>query len=135
MLTIVLGTANENARANESQKLLNWGYTAFDAIKLFDADQAVASPKLWKGKASVINMGSPSPIIVAIPAGSASKVSTQVERMEPIVAPKAKGERVGNLKISIAGQPFSERPLVALEAAELAGWFGRTWDDLRLWIK
>ncbi len=135
LLTIVLGTANENARANESQKLLNWGYTAFDAIKLFDADQAVASPKLWKGKASVINMGSPSPIIVAIPAGSASKVSTQVERMEPIVAPKAKGERVGNLKISIAGQPFSERPLVALEAAELAGWFGRTWDDLRLWIK
>jgi serine-type D-Ala-D-Ala carboxypeptidase (penicillin-binding protein 5/6) len=135
LLTIVLGTANENARANESQKLLNWGYTAFDAIKLFDADQAVASPKLWKGKASVINMGSPSPIIVAVPAGSASKVSTQVERMEPIVAPKAKGERVGNLKISIAGQPFSERPLVALEAAELAGWFGRTWDDLRLWIK
>ena len=50
LLTIVLGAASENARANEAQKLLNWGYTAYDAVRLFDGGQAVASPAVWKGK-------------------------------------------------------------------------------------
>ena len=135
LLSIVLGTANENARANESQKLLNWGYTAFDAVKLFDAEQVVASPKLWKGKASVLNIGSFKPVVVAVPAGSASKVATQIERFEPLVAPKAKGVNVGNLKVSVAGQAFTQVPLVALEAVEQAGWLGRTWDAVRLWIQ
>jgi serine-type D-Ala-D-Ala carboxypeptidase (penicillin-binding protein 5/6) len=135
LLSIVLGTANENARANESQKLLNWGYTAFDAVKLFDADQAVATPQIWKGKQAVAKLGSASAIIVAVPAGSVSKLTTQIERPEPLVAPLAKGQNVGKLKVSVSGQPFIEVPLVALEEVAQAGWFGRTWDAIRLWIK
>ena len=57
LLSIVLGTANENARANESQKLLNWGFTAYEAVKLFDADQPVATPVVWKGVAPTFKMG------------------------------------------------------------------------------
>jgi serine-type D-Ala-D-Ala carboxypeptidase (penicillin-binding protein 5/6) len=135
LLSIVLGTANENARANESQKLLNWGYTAFDAVKLFDAGQSVATPRVWKGSESLAKLGSITPLVVAVPAGSASKVTTQIERPEPLVAPLAKGQNVGSLKVSIAGQPFASVPLVALEAVGQAGWFGRTWDAMRLWIQ
>jgi serine-type D-Ala-D-Ala carboxypeptidase (penicillin-binding protein 5/6) len=135
LLSIVLGTANENARANESQKLLNWGYTAFDAVKLFDAGQSVATPKIWKGSESLAKLGSTTPLIVAVPAGSASKITTQIERPEPLVAPLAKGQSVGSLKVSIAGQPFTSVPLVALEAVGQAGWLGRTWDAMRLWIQ
>ena len=135
ILSIVLGTANENARANESQKLLNWGYTAFDAVKLFEAGQSVASPKIWKGADSVAKLGSFAPLVVAVPAGSASKVTTQIERPEPLVAPLAKGQSVGSLKVSINGQAFTSVPLVALEAVAQAGWLGRTWDAMRLWIQ
>jgi serine-type D-Ala-D-Ala carboxypeptidase (penicillin-binding protein 5/6) len=135
LLSIVLGTANENARANESQKLLNWGYTAFDAAKLFDAGQAVASPQIWKGKQALAKLGSMSAIIVAVPAGSVSKITTQIERPEPLVAPLAKGQSVGKLKVSVGGQPFIDVPLVALEEVAQAGWLGRTWDAIRLWIK
>jgi serine-type D-Ala-D-Ala carboxypeptidase (penicillin-binding protein 5/6) len=135
LLSIVLGTVNENARANESQKLLNWGYTAFDAVKLFDASQAVASPQIWKGKQALAKLGSANAIIVAVPAGSVSKISTQIERPEPLVAPLAKGQSVGKLKVSVGGQPFVEVPLVALEEVAQAGWLGRTWDAIRLWIK
>jgi D-alanyl-D-alanine carboxypeptidase (penicillin-binding protein 5/6) len=135
LLSIVLGTANENARANESQKLLNWGYTAFDAVKLFDASQAVASPQIWKGKQALAKLGSANAIIVAVPAGSVSKITTQIERPEPLVAPLAKGQSVGKLKVSVGGQPFIEVPLVALEEVAQAGWMGRTWDAIRLWIK
>jgi serine-type D-Ala-D-Ala carboxypeptidase (penicillin-binding protein 5/6) len=135
LLSIVLGTNSENARANESQKLLNWGYTAFDAVKLFDADQAVISPKVWKGQQSIVKIGSAKAIVVAVPAGMASKITTQVERNDPLVAPLAQGQKVAKLKVSVAGVSYAEVPLVALVAVEQAGWLGRTWDALRLWIQ
>src|SRR5574344_1877412 len=71
LLSIVLCTASEKARANESQKLLNWCYTAYDAVKLFDADQPVATPSVWKGKQSQLKIGRPQPIVVTVPGGSA----------------------------------------------------------------
>ena len=135
LLSVVLGTANENARANESQKLLNWGYTAFDAVKLFEANQPVATPRVWKGTGPLAKLGSVSPVVVAVPAGMASKITQQVERPEPLVAPLKQGQLVGKLKVSVAGQAYAEVPLVALESVAQAGWFGRTWDAMRLWIK
>jgi serine-type D-Ala-D-Ala carboxypeptidase (penicillin-binding protein 5/6) len=135
LLSIVLGTANENARANEGQKLLNWGYTAFDAVKLFDAGQPVATPRIWKGAESVAKLGSVGPLVVAVPAGNASKITTQIERPDPLVAPLTKGQSVGSLKVSVGGQAFASIPLVALEAVAPAGWFGRMWDAMRLWIQ
>jgi D-alanyl-D-alanine carboxypeptidase (penicillin-binding protein 5/6) len=131
----MLGAASENARATESQKLLNWGYTAFDAVKLFDAGQPVATPAVWKGKQSTVKLGRPEPLIVAVPAGSAGKLGTQIVRPDPLVAPIAKGQQVGTLKIALDAQPLNEVPLVALEGVEQAGFLGRAWDALRLWIK
>ncbi len=135
LLSIVLGAASDNARANESQKLLNWGFTAFEAVKLFEAGQAVASPEVWKGQVNRVRLGQPQAIVVTLPAGSAGKVKTQVARPEPLVAPLARGQAVGTLKVLVGDQPFTEVPLVALEAVEEAGWVGRAWDALRLWIK
>ncbi|HSI55779.1 MAG TPA: D-alanyl-D-alanine carboxypeptidase family protein, partial [Ramlibacter sp.] len=80
LLAIVLGASSENARANEAQKLLNWGYTAFEAIKLFDANQPVATPQVWKGAQKTAKLGRAQAVVVAVPAGTASKVKTQVAR-------------------------------------------------------
>ncbi|MEY2952910.1 MAG: hypothetical protein RLZZ401_997 [Pseudomonadota bacterium] len=135
LLSIVLGAASENARANESQKLLNWGYTAFEAIKLFDANQAVASPNVWKGRENQLKLGRPQAIVVAVATGSAGKLKTQVERPEPLVAPFVQGQTVGTLKISVGEQPVLDVPLVALASVEQAGIVGRAWDAVRLWIR
>ena len=137
LLTIVLGTASENARANEAQKLLNWGFTAYEAVKLFDGGQAVVSPAVWKGKAPVVRLGRPQPIVVAVPAGSAGRIKTEVQRPDPLVAPFKLGQAVGTLKITSEGAaaPLAEVPLLALEAVEEAGVLGRAWDAIRLWIK
>ena len=90
LLSVVLGADSENARANESQKLLNWGYTAFDAVKLFNANQPVVSPAVWKGQSPVLKLGSARPLVVAVPAGSAhvggfsqSQRSTPYHASEP----------------------------------------------------
>jgi D-alanyl-D-alanine carboxypeptidase (penicillin-binding protein 5/6) len=135
LVSVVLGAASENARANESQKLLNWGYTAYDAVRLFDANQAVATPPVWKGKESTLKLGRPEAIVVAVPAGSASKIKTQVARPDPLVAPFAKNQPVGSLKVTLAEQPVAEVQLVALDSVEQAGVAGRAWDAVRLWIK
>ncbi len=135
LLSIVLGAASENARANESQKLLNWGYTAFEAIKLFEANQAVVTPAVWKGKAATVALGQTSAIVVAVPTGMGDKLETKVVRPEPMVAPLNKGQQVGTLKITSSGQAVSEVPLLVLQGVEQAGVIGRAWDALRLWIK
>lgn len=135
LLSIVLGAASENARATESQKLLNWGYTAFDAVKLFDANAPVASPEVWKGKENILKIGRPEAIVVTVPAGSAGKIKTEISRPDPLVAPYTKGQPVGALKVVLGDQSIAEVPLVALEGVEQAGIMGRAWDAIRLWIK
>jgi D-alanyl-D-alanine carboxypeptidase (penicillin-binding protein 5/6) len=135
LLSIVLGASSENVRANESQKLLNWGYTAFDAVKLFDANQAAATPPVWKGKSDTVKLGRPEAIVVSVPAGSAGKIKTQVARPDPLVAPFAKNQAVGSLKVMLGDEPVAEVPLVVLEPVEQAGILGRAWDAIRLWIK
>ncbi len=135
LLSVVLGADTENARANESQKLLNWGYTAFDAVKLFEAGQVVVSPALWKGKSPVLKLGSFQPLVVAVPAGTIAQIKTQVARPDPLVAPFIKGQSVGTLQVLRGDQFLFEVPLVVLEAVEQAGIWGRAWDAVRLWIK
>jgi len=136
LLSVVMGTASKEARANESQKLLNWGYSAFDAVRLFDKDQAVSTAKVWKGAVPEAKLGAESPVFVAVPRGEGGKLQTQVERTDPLVAPLVKGQRVGTLKVSTtAGVAVAEVPLVVQEAVPLAGIFGRAWDAIRLWIK
>ena len=137
LLAIVLGAASENARANESQKLLNWGYTAYEAVKLFEAGQAVVSPSVWKGKSPTVKLGRPEAIVVAVAAGSAPKVKTQVTRPDPLVAPFVKGQNLGTLKVLIGDNPapVAEVQLMALDTVEEAGILGRAWDSIRLWIQ
>jgi serine-type D-Ala-D-Ala carboxypeptidase (penicillin-binding protein 5/6) len=135
VLAVVLGATSETARANEAQKLLNWGYTAYEAVKLFDANQAVVTPKVWKGAEKTAKLGREQPIVVAVPAGGASKIKTQVARPDPLIAPIAKGQQVGTLKVTSGDQALLDVPLVALEGVEQAGVLSRTWDAMRLWIK
>ena len=135
LMAIVLGAKSEVARANEAQKLLNWGYTAYEGLKLFEANVPVLEPQVWKGTEKTVKLGQTQPIVLAVPAGSGSRIKTQVVRPDPLVAPFTKGQQVGTLKILAGDQVLREVPLVALQAVEQAGVFGRAWDAIRLWIK
>lgn len=135
LMAVVLGASSEIARANEAQKLLNWGYTAFDAVKLFDAGQPVATPAIWKGKEASVKLGRSDALVVAVPTGSAAQIKTQLVRPDPFVAPVTKGQTIGSLKIFRGEQLWVDMPLQALDTVEQAGVLGRAWDALRLWIK
>ena len=136
LLSVVLNTTSMEARATESQKLLNWGYTAFDALRLFEGGKAIATPPIWKGKVNEAKLGAAGGVFVTVPRGEGPKLQTTIERTDPLVAPLEKGQRVGTIKVATAaGQVVAQLPLVVLEPVEQAGIFGRAWDSIRLWIK
>jgi len=136
IMTVVLNTISMEARASESQKLLNWGFQAFDTVRLFDDGKAIVTPQVWKGTASVAKLGASGALYVSVPRGEGAKLQTKVERTDPLVAPLAKGQRVGRILVSSAsGTPLADVPLVVMEPVEQSGIFGRAWDAIRLWVK
>ena len=136
ILTVVLNTTSMQARANESQMLLNWGFQAFDTMRLFDGAAPIVTPEVWKGKSKLAKLGAVGGVFVSVPKGEGGKLQTKLERSDPLVAPLAKGQRVGTIKVlSASGAPVLDVPLVVLEGVEQAGLVGRAWDALRLWIK
>jgi D-alanyl-D-alanine carboxypeptidase (penicillin-binding protein 5/6) len=136
ILTVVLNTTSMEARANESQKLLNWAFQAFDTVRLFDDGKPILTVQVWKGTDREAKLGAAGAVYVSVPKGEGGKLQTKVERSDPLVAPLGKGQRVGTLKVSTAsGSPVIDVPLVVMQPVELAGLFGRAWDAIRLWIK
>jgi D-alanyl-D-alanine carboxypeptidase (penicillin-binding protein 5/6) len=135
LLAVVLGTNSDSARASEAQKLLNYGFQAYDTVQLYQNGQAVNSLRVWKGTADAVSAGFVADQYVTLPKGQAQKMQLTMEAMEPIIAPVTKGQRVGVVKVSLDTKPIGEYPLVALSDVPPASIFGRAWDTVRLWFK
>ncbi len=136
LISVVMGAASREARASESQKLLNWGYTAWDAVRLFDGGKPAATVPVWKGSVPTAALGAQRTIVVTVPKGEGDKLKTVIARTDPLVAPLAAGQTVGALNVSTStGTQLASVPLVVLQAVPEAGLFGRAWDSIRLWIK
>jgi D-alanyl-D-alanine carboxypeptidase (penicillin-binding protein 5/6) len=134
LLSVVLGTASDSARASESQKLLNWGYISYDAVSLFAKDQAVATLRVWKGAQREVKAGFTGDLMIAVPKGYAEKVKSDFVAEPRLIAPIEVGQKLGTLKVSIDGQAYGEYPVIALEKVELGNIFVRLFDTIRLWF-
>jgi D-alanyl-D-alanine carboxypeptidase (penicillin-binding protein 5/6) len=136
LVSVVLGTASREARASESQKLLNWGFSAWDAVSLFEAGKPITAVPVWKGTSNEAQLGASAPVLITVPKGEGDKLKTQIERTDPLLAPLTQGQAVGAIKVtSASGTLLKSVPLVVIQPVPLAGIVGRTWDALRLWIK
>ena len=136
LLSVVMGANSREARAAESQKLLNWGYSAWDAVRLFEAGTPAVTVPVWKGSTPTAALGAASALVVAVPRGEGDKLRTLIERTDPLVAPLVKGQRVGKILVSTGnGVLLATVPLVVQVPVEQAGLLGRAWDSIRLWIK
>jgi D-alanyl-D-alanine carboxypeptidase (penicillin-binding protein 5/6) len=132
LVAVVLGTATDAARAQESLKLLNFGFQSFEAIKLYDRDQAVSQLQVFKGAERSVKAGFASDLILSLPKGASPRLKVQLVSQQPLLAPIAEGQRVATLKVLIDDQSWGEYPVLALEPVPLAGVVGRLWDTLRL---
>jgi len=135
LLAVVLGASSDAARASEAQKLLNYGFQFYDTVQLYQNGAQVSVLKVWKGASSTVPAGFVADQYVTLPKGQAQQLKLTLEAVEPLLAPIARGQRVGMVKVTLADKPVGEYPLVALEEVPLASLFGRAWDTIRLWFK
>lgn len=135
LISVVLGTASEEARARDSLNLLNWGFTAFDTVKLYEKGQAISQLRVFKGAQNTVGAGFAEDFLISIPRGATDKVGAELVSRQPLLAPIAAGSQVGTLRLTVAGQPWGEYPVVAQSEVPAAGIIGRLWDDIRLFFQ
>jgi serine-type D-Ala-D-Ala carboxypeptidase (penicillin-binding protein 5/6) len=138
LIAVVLGAPNDSVRAQEALRLLNYGFTEYETVRLFRSAQVVARPEVLKGDRSELPIGPERDVFVTVPAAELQRLGerelrSSIERPDPLIAPLTKGEIVGRLKVSLAGQVVADTPIVALESVQAAGLFGRAYDAVRLW--
>jgi D-alanyl-D-alanine carboxypeptidase (penicillin-binding protein 5/6) len=135
LISVMLGTSSETMRAQESQKLLNYGFQFYDTVRLYQKDQMVATLQVWKGAGSTLKAGFAGDLYLTIPKGLAERLQASLETQQPLIAPVAAGARVGNMKLTLDGKPFTEVPVVALEDVAAGNIFQRGWGSIRLMFK
>lgn len=135
LVSVVLGASSDHARAAESQRLLNFGFQAYDTVELYQASKPVAALKVWKGANREVGAGFLADRYLTLPRGRAGDLKLTLEAMEPIVAPVARGQRIGVVRVALDGAPVAEFPLIALDDVGPANLFVRAWDSVRLWFK
>lgn len=133
LITVVMGDTSENQRAVDSQALLNWGFRFFETHALYGPGKPLATPKVWKGEARTVPVGVAQPLLVTTPRGQYARLKASMDLPKSLVAPIAKGQRLGTVKVTLDGKPVAQAPLVALAAVEQGGFFRRLWDALLLW--
>jgi serine-type D-Ala-D-Ala carboxypeptidase (penicillin-binding protein 5/6) len=135
LVSVLIGAASERARTEESQKLLNFGFQAYDGLRLYQKDQEIGKLAVWKGSERQLRAGLAADLYVTVPKGTGDKLQAVLVSEQPLVAPLDAGRRVATLRVVHEGRPFGEYPVVALESVAAAGFFRRTWDGIALWFK
>lgn len=134
LIAVVTGSVSPKARAADAEKLLSWGYANFESVKLAAKDGVVGSPVVWKGMLKNVKAGYAEDRYETVAKGTGDKVKTEVFLQEKLLAPLAKGTKIGVAKVSYNGKPVTEIPVVALEEVPEAGFFARLIDTVRLWF-
>jgi len=135
LLSVVLGTRSDAARAIESQRLLNYGFQFFDSVRLYAKNQTVAELKVWKGAFSTLKTGFTHDIYLSVPRGQAKDIKATLTTRQPLLAPLVAGQQVGTVTLTLNNKPLAQYPLLALHSVGVANLFGRAWDGLRLLFK
>jgi D-alanyl-D-alanine carboxypeptidase (penicillin-binding protein 5/6) len=132
LVSVMMGEQKESDRVQDSMKMLNYGYSAFDAVRLLKGGQALQTPRIYKGKIDNVPVGVKGDQWATVPRGLGGKVQTEVALNAPLIAPLAEGQRVGTVKVIVDGKAVSEFPIVALQPVPEAGLLGRIWDSILL---
>ena len=135
LLSVVLGAGSDLARATEAQKLLNYGFQYYDTVQMYQNGQTINTLRVWKGATDSVAAGFVADQYLTLPKGQAQKLKLTMEAVEPLIAPIARGQHVGVVRVTLDGKQVGEYPLQAMADVPLANLLGRAWDTVRLWMK
>jgi len=133
LVSVVMGSTSEAQRATDSLALLNWGFRFFETHRLYEPAKAITTQKVWKGQENEVQLGVAAPLLVSLPRGKYAQLKPSMDVPKTLVAPIAKGQEIGKVRVELDGKVVAERPLVALQAVEEAGFFKRLWHEFLMW--
>ena len=128
LISVVMGTASANARANESQSLLNYGFRFFETHRLYDANTPLTEARVRKGETSKLQVGVAEDICVTAPRKHFSELKAETQIDKAIIAPINKGDTIGTLHVSLGNETILDKPLVAMASIPEGGLFRRLYD-------
>jgi len=134
LISVVLGTRSENARAQETQKLFNYGFRFFETHDLYQAGQQIAESKVWKGETDKVSLGLAEALTITVARGQYEALVATTNIEKPIVAPIQVGQVLGEVNIHLAGELVATKQLVAIEAIEKGSWWRQLLDMLLMLI-
>jgi D-alanyl-D-alanine carboxypeptidase (penicillin-binding protein 5/6) len=135
LISAVMGTESEKARADETQKLLNYGFRFFETHQLYKKGDPDLTVDVWKGEKETVKLGLGDDLFVTIPRGQYKKLSADVKLPRVLEAPVAQGQKIGVLKLGFDGKPLLQRDLLAKQSVATGGWWTRLTDSIGLWFK
>lgn len=135
LISVVLGAASDTVRTIESQKLLNYGFQFYDTRRMYKQGESVTHLEVYKGQEKTVKAGFLHDLFLTLPRSEFEKVQSTLTTTQPLIAPLAKGQEIGMMKLTLGDKTIAEYPVLAVEAVPVAGFFRRTWDSLRLMLK
>jgi D-alanyl-D-alanine carboxypeptidase (penicillin-binding protein 5/6) len=132
LITVVMGTASEEARAIETQKLLTYGFRYYQTHKLYDANQVVSNQKVWSGRQGSLDLGISDEVFITIPRGAEEAMSATMDVGEVITAPIEQGQVMGTINVVLEDDILYQGEVIALQQVDRAGLFKRFIDWLTL---
>ena len=133
LIAVVMGSTSEKQRADDSLALLNWGFRFYETHRLYEPGKAIATQRVWKGKAKEVQLGVAQPMLVSVPRGRYEQLKPTMDVPKTLVAPITAGQAIGTVKVTLDGKVVAESPLVAITPIEEAGFFKRLWDAFWMW--
>ena len=134
LISVVMGTDSANARKRETRSLLNYGFRFYETDVMVSGGEELEKPRVWKGKADYLPVGVGEDLVLTLPRGKRRELIRELVLVDPIVAPLAVGDALGELTLILDGEVVEQVPLVALEALESSGFFARLWDMVLMWL-
>lgn len=135
LVAVILGAESEKVRTAEARKLLGYGFHHYEGQRLRTASTPLARVRVWKADPGEVDAGLSQDLFATVPRGQGGSISVSVEPDPQVVAPIAKGDRVGTVRVRLEGKEVGARPLVALQAAPEGGFLTRWIDAGWLWLQ
>ena len=132
LISVVMGARDERTRAAESQKLLNYGFRYYETVNLYAAGSSLKRVRVWSGLHESLEVGIDDAITLTIPRGGRDQLKAEINLQDVIEAPIERGQTLGALTLSLGDEMLVERPVVALNPVQAAGWLSSTLDDVQL---
>jgi len=125
IILVLNGLPTMKARAQESERLIDWAFREYNNYRLFSAGDKVDDAEVWLGAEPKVPLSVGEDLVVTLPRKSRKDMKVTVEYGRPLPAPIAQGETVGRVVVTAADVPPVEMPLVAAASVERMNAFGR----------